>query len=196
MRRHQHHDSNSMVSTLEQDSAAHVARVEEAERRMRTIAARRHTPAEARDAARELSLTLGTATAAVVRALRVVAPAPTPPRRWQRHANHPVTAAMQRSTAALGRLTGIGVWLRRTTLDDLGVHLPTTVRIGSRAASGPHIAGIDYEPADPAAATLHQPLIGVDLPAVVDGAGAPPPSPRPTPAGNSTPVPTATPRAA
>jgi hypothetical protein len=46
------------------------------------------------------------------------------------------------------------------------VHLPTTVRVGTYAANGPHIAGLGFSAGD--LAELHEPRIGVDLPAVID----------------------------
>ncbi|HVA59027.1 MAG TPA: hypothetical protein VNG13_00635 [Mycobacteriales bacterium] len=176
MRHHPYHDLDRAIS-LGGDYAAHQARVNETERRMRAITGRPHTPAEARVAAHDLTLALREATAAVAAALQATEPGPAPPHHRPRHATRAVPAEIRTWSAELFRLTDIGVWLRRTTLDDLGVHLPATVRIGSRAASGPHNPGLDFEPADLVAATLHQPRIGVDLPAAIDGEAAPAPRP-------------------
>jgi hypothetical protein len=113
---------------------------------MREIAGRRHAPAEARQAAAELAEALRIATAAAAASARG---------RWTRE---------------LAQLDEIQVWLRRTRLDDLGVQLPTTVRVGSYAATGPQIAGMTGGPAD--LAELPVPRIGIDLAAVVDHAPA------------------------
>lgn len=190
MSRHKHDDIDGVLSALEQDYAAHRLKVDDTARTMRAIVDRMNRPAEERAAAQQLTLALRDATAAVVRALHVIddtLPAPRPRRHVSRA---PVEATRPWSTELL-RLTDIEVWLRRTTMDHLGVHIPTTVRVGSRAASGPHIAGLEFEPDDLVAATLHEPRIGVDLVAVVDAVGAPPP-----PAAESTTTPGTTPRAA
>lgn len=122
------------------------SRVDAAFGHARAVAAAPHPPADARAAAAELTDALGHATAVLDRALRV-------------------TRGRPECTAERVRLRELGVWLRRTTLDELGVVVPTTVRVGSYAASGPRIAGMVAAPADPRPARL----IGVDLPAIVDG---------------------------
>lgn len=127
------------------------ARVDVAAARLRTVNARMHRPDEARTRAGELTAALREASGFVARALGRLGPDAQP---WG---------------AELVRLAELGVWLRRTTMDDLGVGVPAAVRVGSRAASGPHVAGLEADPPDLVAATLHQPWIGVSLRDVVDG---------------------------
>jgi hypothetical protein len=175
MRGREHDHIDGVLSALEQDYARHRVAVDEAARTMRAIADRMNRPAGERAAAQQLTLVLRDATAAVVLALRVIDDT-LPATRPRRHVSRaPVEATRPRSTELL-RLTDIEVWLRRTTMD-LGVQIPTTVRVGSRAASGPHIAGVEFEPGDLVAATLPEPRIGVDLAAVVDAVGSPPAPP-------------------
>ena len=146
-------------------------RVDDAYGRMLALQARPHRPAEARVAAAELTRALRAATSAAARALQMLdsKSGPGPRRAWRAGAATRSAVPASRFWAAeLVRLAEIGVWLRRASLDDLGVHLPTCVRVGSRAATGPHIAGLVAEPDDLVAATLHQPWIGVDLLEVVD----------------------------
>lgn len=64
------------------------------------------------------------------------------------------------------------MWLRWTMLDDLDLNVPTTVRARSRAATGPHIAGIEAEPAVLATATRHERPIGIALDEVLDRVAA------------------------
>lgn len=148
------------------------ARVDAAHQWMRTVVAGRHTPAEARTAAAELTVALCEATATATQAL--TSADPTPPRRGRichRKAVRTVPPVTARWSAELVRLSQIAVWLRRTTLDDLGVHIPTTVRVDNYAAVGPHIAGMGF-----GADTVRAPgesRIGVDLPSIID-AGRPP----------------------
>lgn len=139
--------------------------------RMRAVTAGRHTPADARRAANDLAAALRTATATATEALRLTAPAAhRPRRRLRRHrrASLDVPAPLRAWSAELVRLTRIAVWLRRETLDDLGVHVPTVVRVGSLAAIGPHIPGMGAEPAARAGGPAEEPRIGLDLAAVVD----------------------------
>lgn len=124
------------------------ADVNQAYRRMQAVVARRHTPAEARAAADELAEALRGATAAAAAAAGG---------RWSRER---------------AQLAEIQVWLRRTTLDDLGVQLPTTVRVGSYAATGPQIAGMTAGAAE--LADLPVPRIGLDLRSAVDAAASAP----------------------
>lgn len=146
------------------------ARVVAAHRRMRDLVGAVHAPADARAAAVELTAALRDATSTAARAVRLADPGPTSRGRL-RHCRKAVgvfPAAARPWTAELVRLADLDGWLRRTTLDELGVHVPAAVRVGSRAASGPHIAGLVAEPDDLVAATLHEPRIGVDLWAVID----------------------------
>jgi hypothetical protein len=98
-------------------------------------------------------------------------------RRWgRRTAVRTVSPDVDRWSVELVRLSEIQVWLRRTTLDDLGVHIPTVVRVASRAASGPHIAGMVMGADEPVESSLRDGRIGVALLDVVDGS---PSHPRP-----------------
>ncbi len=163
----------AVLAALDVGYAADRARVEASYRRMRDVTAAPHTPADARQAANELTVALRQATATVTRALRIAEPTTAPslrhPARRRRRATRAIPAGVQPWSAELVRLTDIGMWLIRTTLDDPGVHVAHTVRVGSRAANGPHIAGMVFEPDDLVAATLHEPRIGVDLQAIIDG---------------------------
>lgn len=121
--------------------------------------------------ATDLAAALRQATATVARALRITEPPP-PPSTWHRRWRRPrATRCARPWSVELVRLTDIGVWLRRSTLEDPGVRVPTTVRVGSRAANGPHIAGMVFEPDDLVAPTLREPRIGVDLQAIIERAG-------------------------
>lgn len=157
--------------------AADQARVDAAFERMCAVLVERHLPAEARRVAAELSMALREATATANRAMRLDETAT--PRRGllpHRRATDDLPVLARPWSAEIARLSAMVVWLRRQTLNDPGVRVPTTVQIGSRAASGPHIAGLVAEPASLIAETLSEPRIGVDERAVVDGApshGAP-----------------------
>lgn len=143
----------------------HRERVDAAHDRMRLIVARPHPPAAARAAAQELSIAVDAAKAVVIAALRAAEPAGVAADQGRKVPRPDV----RRWIAELVRLAAIDQWLRRVTLDDPGVRFATTVRVGSRAANGPHVAGLEAEPRDLVAATLHAPRIGVDLRALVDG---------------------------
>lgn len=162
-------------------------RVDDAYRRMLILTSTRHRPADARAAADELTRALRAATTTASRALQMLdTPTGRSSRRARRHRKATRTSppATRFWATEMVRLAGISVWLRRETLDDLGVHLPAAVRVGSRAASGPHVAGLVAEPDDLVAATLHQPWIGVDVRATVDGVTAEPTAQPDRPAGS------------
>lgn len=142
-------------------------RVDVAYRRMRDIATTPHAPAQAREAARELTAALGAATDIANRALHAAAHTK-PASARRRHADRSVPAAVRPWSAELVRLAEIGVWLRRTTLDDTGVHLPMTVRVPNYAAKGPDIAGMGF--GNQAAASPGGPHIGIDFAATIDAA--------------------------
>jgi hypothetical protein len=127
------------------------ARLDRAHERMLAISGGPHPPADARRAAAELAAALREATSGAARLMRSAT----------------ATSDVAHWSSELVRLSEIGVWLRRTTLDDIGVHVPTTVRVGNYAANAPHIAGLGVGAGD--LAELHQPRIGIDLPAIVDG---------------------------
>jgi hypothetical protein len=149
--------------------AAHRDRVDAAADRMRELCARQHTPAAARHAAVALTVALCDATTVVMHALQLAGrPAPSRPRRrWRRPtANRAAPPAVRQWSAELLRLSEIEVWLRRTTLDDLGVHVPTVVRVANYAAKLPHTAGLGFGADDDA--HLDAPHIGVDLQAGID----------------------------
>lgn len=75
----------------------------------------------------------------------------------------------------LTRLSSAGQLHLMQERDDLGCVLPETVRVGSRAATGPAQPGVQFEAASHVTAELAQPRIGLDLRAVVDGEPPPPP---------------------
>ncbi|HWB65781.1 MAG TPA: hypothetical protein VG708_03005 [Mycobacteriales bacterium] len=163
--------------------AAEHARVDVTYQAMRELMSAPHPAPQAQQAARDLTLALRAATEAVARRLQAVTSAPTPVarHRWQRRRSDRVVSAETRAwSAELVRLAEIGVWLRRATLDDLAVHVPTIVRVANYAATGPHIAGMGFG----AHSTAGERCIGVDLTAIVDAAGrtglAAPPAPVPT----------------
>lgn len=146
--------------------------VEEAHRRMRALDSARHAPADARAAADELAGALRMATLTVMSALHLLDSSAPVPRHGQ-HRRLKATRSVPSDVAAweaeLVRLTQIGVWLRRTTLDDPGIHVPATVRVADYAAIGPHIPGLGC--ATDKAVHVHDRRIGVDLQAVIDGEG-------------------------
>lgn len=166
--------SAASVTQIDPRYAPRRAEVDAAYRRMRELGSVPHSPAEARRAATELETVLREATATAGQALRSDPPQP-PLRsvraRRRRGVSLAVPATVIAWTAELVRLSEIGVWLRRSTLDELGVHVPYTVRVGSRAATGPHIPGLVFEPDDLVAATIHQPRIGAPLQEIIDGVG-------------------------
>lgn len=165
--------------TLEQLQTSYAAarrRVDAAHHRMRATMARPHSPLDARQAGRDLTVALREASTLANRALQLsLATAPSAPRRGllRRKATRSLPASVQVWSTELARLAQVGVWLRTVTAEDPGVLVPTAVRVGSRAANGPHIAGMVAEPKSLVAATLHKPRIGVDLRRVVDGVEGP-----------------------
>ncbi len=146
-------------------------RVDTAKRELDAVLIRPHSPREARAAADDLARALRAATAAAVECLRVGRPVLAPAAAAGRPASSrrsPDPVAVQRCTAQLVELGLLRTWLSQTVRDDPGVEFATTVQVGSRAASGPHVAGLEAEPADLVEATLHQPRIGVPLRDVID----------------------------
>lgn len=168
--------------------AAQRARVDHARRRMMSISGTPHAPADARHAAAELTAALREAATSAARLLRQAQPPRIPAQgRWRhRHATRAATPAVARWSSELVRLSEIAVWLRRTTLDDLGMRIATTVRVGNYAANGPHIAGLGLDAGD--LAELREPRIGVDLPTIVDGNDQGPPATAPVAASVSAPA--------
>ncbi len=160
-----HHDPTDSYETLR-------ARVDAAHSQMRDLVAISHVPAQARAAATELTAALRAATDLASRNLQAAALAVQPPRHrlGRRKADRSVPPAVRPWSAELVRLAEIGVWLRRTTLDDPGVHLPMTVRVANYAAKGPHIAGLDF--GNQAAESAGEPRIGIDLAATLDATSA------------------------
>jgi hypothetical protein len=159
----------SQVGTTKSAYDARRARVDEAHLRMQQISSRPHAPADARQAAAELDEALRDATVAAVAALRSAEPIESRPRVGLRRgkATRAMAPLVRLWSVELLRLSEIAVWLRRTTLDDPGVHLPATVRVADYAAIGPHIAGVGFDN-DPAV-SYRVPRIGVALEEVIDG---------------------------
>jgi hypothetical protein len=144
-------------------------RVDRAYQRMQA-AVNGHQPAEVRRCAADLGSALSDAVATASQALGTLPPPVASPRRWRRRtAVRTVSSDVHRWSVELVRLSEMHVWLRRTTLDDLGVHVPTVVRVASRAASGPHIAGMVMGADEPVESILREGRIGVALRDVVDG---------------------------
>lgn len=144
------------------------ARVDDAYHRMRDLESARHLPADARAAARELTAALREAMDTVTRALLSEPSASAPRRRWRRRqATRSVSPDVAAWSAELVRLTRISAWLRRTTLDDLGVHVPMTPCIDDYTATGPDIPGLRV--ATDVAGDCDGARIGLDLGATLDG---------------------------
>jgi hypothetical protein len=136
---------------------------------MREFETARLAPSDARAAADDLGTALRAATVTVMSMLRLLdSRAPVPRHRLHRRpkATRSVPADVAAWSAELVRLTEIGVWLRRTTLDEPGVHVPATVRVANYAAIGPHIPGLGFDTGE-ADQTLDR-RIGVDLQTLVD----------------------------
>lgn len=176
------HDKVRLALTDLAGYEAERSRVDAAYRRMRAVTAVPHPPAQAREAVWELTEALRAATDAATRALQAAALTVAPPRHHMRRrkTNRSVPAAVRPWSAELVRLADIGVWLRRTTLDDTGVQLPKTARVANYAAKGPHIAGLDFgnQAADPPGG----PRIGIDLAATIDATNPGSPSDQSDPA--------------
>jgi hypothetical protein len=157
----------------------HLARVRREHEQMQTLVSRPHSPAAAREQAQKLSLALHQATQTAATALRLIedTSVATQGKRRQRRAAGAVSAAIQPWSSELMQLSEIEVWLRRTTMDDLGVAVPITVRVGSYAATGPRIPGLGFgsNDVDP----THEPRIGIVLRDVIDGVATPPDRVRP-----------------
>ncbi len=141
-------------------------RVAEARRRLETVLAGPHRPGAARTAGRALSQALQEASAAAVECLRVGSRVCATSGGTAVRAPDP--AAVARCTAQLVELGLVRTWLTQALRDDPGADVATTVQVGSRAATGPHVAGLEAEPRDFVAARLHEPRIGVALQQVVD----------------------------
>ena len=166
MRTKAHNGQGVALEELAHGYAAARHRVDVAHLRMRGIAGTPHAPAQAREAAGELTAALDAATEIANRALRAAAACTKPAPSRRRHADRSVPVAVRPWSAELVRLAEIGVWLRRTTLDDIGVRLPMTVRVPDYAATGPHIAGMDF--GNQPAASPGGPHIGIDFAAAID----------------------------
>jgi hypothetical protein len=83
-----------------------------------------HEPALTRQLSVELASALREATAVASRALALLQPQAAAPGRWRRpKATRTVSADTRRWSVELVRLSRMTVWLRRTTLDELGVHV-------------------------------------------------------------------------
>jgi hypothetical protein len=168
----QHTETTHTLADFTTRYAADEAVVNACYRQMCAITTRRHAPAEARQAGTRLEAALRAATATATEALPLAAQAEPRQGRLRRHhrrSRDAPPAAGRVWSAELVRLSRIGVWLRRETLDDLGVHVPTVVRVSSLAAIGPHIAGMGAAPAVPRPAVAETARIGVDLAAEIDG---------------------------
>jgi hypothetical protein len=168
-----------MPAAAPQLAIIRLAQVRREHQQMQTLMTRPHSPAAAREQAHDLSLALRQATQSAAAALRLIecTPRPTHGKRRRRRAARALSAAMQPWSSELMQLSEIEVWLRRTTMDDLGVAVPITVRVGSYAATGPRIPGLGFgsNDVDP----THEPRIGIVLRDVIDGVATPPDRVRP-----------------
>jgi hypothetical protein len=160
-------------------ATTHLGRVRREHQQMQTLMSRPHSPAAEREQAQKLTLALHQATQSAAMALRLIerTPGPIHGKRRRRRAARAISAAMQPWSSELMQLSEIEVWLRRTTMDDLGVAVPITVRVGSYAATGPRIPGLGFgsNDVDP----THEPRIGIALRDVIDGVDTPPDPVRP-----------------
>ena len=145
-------------------------RVNRAYQQMQATAVSGHPPAVARRCSAELASALRDATATASQILGVLRPVASSRLRRRRKAVRTVPPDVRQWSVELVRLSEIDVWLRRTTLDDLGVHVPTTVRVASRAATGPHIAGMVMGDEEPVGSIRRDGRIGVALLNVIDRA--------------------------
>jgi hypothetical protein len=171
--------TRTVPAAVLQLATSHLARVRREHQQMQTLVRRPHSPAAAREQAHELTLALQQATQSAVTALRLIerTQGPKHGKGQRRRAARALSAAIQPWSSELMRLSEIEVWLRRTTMDDLGVAVPITVRVGSYAATGPHVPGLGFgsDDVDPA----HEPRIGISLREVIDGVDTPPDPVRP-----------------
>lgn len=150
------------------------ARVDQAYRRIREIEVGCHAPAAARTASSELNAAVRGATDTAAEVLQLLVGQPSGPHRRLRRrpkVTRSVPADVATWSAELARLSQVAVWLRRASLDDLGVHVPTTVRVADYAANRPHIPGLDFgnQPPDDG----RRQRIGIDLQAGVDAPAVP-----------------------
>lgn len=132
--------------------------VDESLRRLQVVLAGGHSPDRARAA-------YGQAEQALVAAIRSRSAAAT--------ATDSATAVGGAGVGATAqvRLAEVLERLRFASLDQPGVHVPTTVRVRSHAATGPHIPGMDFDPHDPLdGAPGGFTGMGIDLAATVDTA--------------------------
>lgn len=158
-------------TALRQEFSAACHQVEGARDALESLLRQGHDAAHARAAAHQVTVTLTQAMNLATHALRAFQEtAPAPHRRsWHRwKATLQVPEPERWWSAQLVRLSEISEWLSETVRDGLELDVPTTVQVGSRAANGPHIPGMEADPADLVAATLHRPWIGVPLMDIVD----------------------------
>jgi hypothetical protein len=114
--------------------------VEHAYQNMLAAVASGNDPAVTRRCSGELASALREAATTASRALallRVPAAAPTGRRRHK--ATRTVSPEIRRWSVELVRLSRIAVWLRRTTLDELGVHLAAVTSSPKWMAATPHV---------------------------------------------------------
>lgn len=148
--------SRAVAEVAPAPDRASLREVDESLRHLQVILAGGHSPGQTRAA-------YGRAEQALVAAIRSAA-----------------TTATDSATAVGGagvgatvqvRLAEVLERLRFASLDELGVYVPTTVRVRSHAATGPHLPGMDFDPRDP----LDGPPggftgMGIDLAVTVDAA--------------------------
>jgi len=168
----EHVGARAALRTLADDYESARTRVHAAYGKMRTALQPSYGPVDTRAAATELAEALRDATTAAVEYLRRLQEEEPRQRRGRRRrkATRAVSADVAAWSAELLRLTQISVWLRRATLDQPGVHIPTTVEFGDHAATGRDAVPVvaDSDRLTPSGSSGR--LIGnVDLRAIVDG---------------------------
>ena len=99
-----------------------------------------HDPAVTRRCSRELASALREATATASQAIAMLRVPTAASGRWRRHkVTRTVSPEIRRWSVELVRLSQIAVWLRRTTLDELGVHLAAVTPSPTWMAAPPHV---------------------------------------------------------
>ena len=168
----EHVPIQAVLRTLAGEYETARTRVHTAYRKMRTLMRPNYAPPDVRAAAAELAEAVRDATAIAVRYLRRLQEEAPQTGRGRRHrkATRAVPTEFAAWSAELFRLTQISVWLRGTTLDQPGVHIPTTVKFSGDAGDG-----ADRVLEEPSKLSTSGPsearIGGVDLRAIVDSYG-------------------------
>src|SRR5512135_2335044 len=155
--------SRAVVEAGPAPDRASLREVDESLRRLQVVLAGGHRPGRARAA-------YGRAEHALMAAIRSRSAAATATATDGATGATAVGGAGVDPTAQV-RLAEVLERLRFASLDEPGVHVPTTVRVRSHAATGPHLPGMDFDPHDPLDGPPGGfPGMGIDLAATVDAA--------------------------